>query len=55
MAEKEANKYLIDTYLRSFPGDAANILSSFPEENTIDYLKGQPAEIAGGNYNKNES
>jgi magnesium transporter len=47
MAEKEVQNHLIDTYFKKFPLDAAGILSTFSEEETIGYLKNQPVEIAG--------
>ena len=47
MAENEVQNQLIDTYFKKFPLDVASILSSFSEEETIEYLKNQPGEIAG--------
>lgn len=47
MAEKEVHNHLIDTYFKIFPGDASDLLSTFPEDKTLDYLKSQPADIAG--------
>jgi magnesium transporter len=47
MAKNKVQNQLIDTYFKKFPLDAAGILSSFPLAKTINYLKNQPAEIAG--------
>lgn len=46
MAKTEVHKYLIDTYFKGFPGDAARLLTTFPEAATLDYLKNQSAEVS---------
>jgi len=46
MAANEVNKYLLETYFRDFPGDAANILSTLSRKEAIEYLNGQTAERA---------
>jgi len=47
MAQREVKQYLIDQYFKSSPGDAAQVLSTFDVEKALEYLKHQPAEIAG--------
>ena len=47
MAEHEVQNHLINTYFKKFPLDAASILSSFSDGKILEYLKNQPAEIAG--------
>jgi len=46
MAHSEVKQYLIDQYLKSQPGDAARVLSTFDVNTALTYLKNQPAEVA---------
>ena len=46
MEQGEVRQYLIDQYLKSSPGDAARVLSSFDAGKVLEYLKTQPSEIA---------
>lgn len=45
MDQREINQYLIDQYLKSSPGDAARVLSTFDAEKACEYLEKQPAEL----------
>jgi len=47
MDHREVKQYLIDQYFKSSPGDAAQVLSTFEDEKALEYLKHQPAEVAG--------
>lgn len=52
MAKNEVQNHLIDTFFKKFPLDAANILSSFSEGQTLEYLNNQPAEITAAILSK---
>ena len=47
MANIEVNKYLIDRYLKNYPGEAARILSSLSLQEQGRIFKCTPAENAG--------